>query len=96
MSAPSKYGELADIAMSAGYGVTNAIVASLREFLRQVCAVLGPKCSLYLLLDQFEVFFNTLKKDERAAAAANRSSVTNAAGIDPEAFVASLGYGGAA
>jgi WD40 repeat protein len=41
--------------------------ASLREFLRQVCMVLGPKRSLYLLLDQFEVFFNTLKKDERAA-----------------------------
>ena len=41
--------------------------ASLREFLRQVCTVLGPKCSLYLLLDQFEAFFNTLKKNERAA-----------------------------
>jgi WD40 repeat protein len=38
--------------------------ASLREFLRQVCAVLGPKVSLYLLLDQFEEFFQ-LKRDER-------------------------------
>ncbi|HSL31790.1 MAG TPA: hypothetical protein VK900_21485 [Anaerolineales bacterium] len=40
---------------------------SLREFLRQACAVLGPRRSLYLLLDQFEVFFDTLKKEERAA-----------------------------
>jgi WD40 repeat protein len=39
--------------------------APLREFLRQVCAVLGPKVNLYLLLDQFEEFFNLLKKDER-------------------------------
>jgi WD40 repeat protein len=38
--------------------------APLREFLRQVCAVLGPKIHLYLLLDQFEEFFQ-LKKDER-------------------------------
>jgi WD40 repeat protein len=40
--------------------------ASLREFLRQVCAVLGPKVHLYLLLDQFEEFFHHLKKGERA------------------------------
>ena len=38
--------------------------ASLREFLRQVCSVLGAKSSLYLLLDQFEEFFQ-LKKEER-------------------------------
>ena len=39
--------------------------ASLREFLRQVSAVLGTKVSLYLLLDQFEEFFRFLTKDER-------------------------------
>ena len=38
--------------------------APLREFLRQVCTVLGPKVNLYLLLDQFEEFFQ-LKKEER-------------------------------
>jgi WD40 repeat protein len=39
--------------------------ATLREFLRQVCAVLGPMANLYLLLDQFEEFFNLLTKEER-------------------------------
>jgi len=39
--------------------------ASLREFLRQVCEVLGPNVNLYLLLDQFEEFFNLLTKEER-------------------------------
>jgi hypothetical protein len=38
---------------------------SLREFLRQVCVVLGPKVNLYLFLDQFEEFFQFLKKEER-------------------------------
>jgi WD40 repeat protein len=38
--------------------------ASLRDFLRQVCTVLGSKVNLYLLLDQFEEFFQ-LKKEER-------------------------------
>lgn len=38
---------------------------SLREFLRQVCVVLGPKVNLYLFLDQFEDFFQFLKKEER-------------------------------
>ena len=39
--------------------------ASLREFLRQVCEVLSSKVNLYLLLDQFEEFFDLLKKAER-------------------------------
>jgi WD40 repeat protein len=37
---------------------------SLRDFLRQVCSVLGSTSRLYLLLDQFEEFFQ-LKKNER-------------------------------
>jgi WD40 repeat protein len=45
---------------------TPALVkASLREFLRQVCTILGSKVNLYLLLDQFEEFFNLLTKEER-------------------------------
>jgi WD40 repeat protein len=43
----------------------NLAKASLREFLRQICAILGSKATLYLLLDQFEEFYNLLKKDER-------------------------------
>jgi WD40 repeat protein len=39
--------------------------APLREFLRQVGGVLGSKTTLYLLLDQFEEFFNLLDKNER-------------------------------
>lgn len=39
--------------------------ASLRKFLRDVSAVLGPTVNLYLLIDQFEEFFNLLRKDER-------------------------------
>jgi WD40 repeat protein len=39
--------------------------ATLREFLRQVCGVLGQKVNLFLLLDQYEEFFNLLTKDER-------------------------------
>jgi WD40 repeat protein len=39
--------------------------APLREFLRQVCGILGPEHTLYLLLDQFEEFFNLLDKDDR-------------------------------
>ena len=48
-------------ALSQASGLTEG---SLRDFLRQVCAVLGPKSNLYLLLDQFEEFFQ-LKKEER-------------------------------
>jgi hypothetical protein len=33
--------------------------------LRQVGVVLGSKTTLYLLLDQFEEFFNLLDKNER-------------------------------
>lgn len=39
--------------------------APLREFLRQVSDVLGPKRSLYLLVDQFEEFFTLLSEPER-------------------------------
>ena len=39
--------------------------ASLRDFLRQVCEVLGSQVNLYLLIDQFEEFFHLLKKDQR-------------------------------
>lgn len=39
--------------------------ASLREFLRQVCVILGSKVNLYLLLDQFEEFFHLFTKEER-------------------------------
>ena len=41
------------------------VQAPLREFLRQVCGILGPEHTLYLFLDQFEEFFNLLDKDER-------------------------------
>ncbi len=45
----------------------NLRTASLHEFLRLVCGVLGPKVNIYLLLDQFEEFFDLFKKEERAA-----------------------------
>ncbi len=38
---------------------------SLREFLRTVTAVLGPKTRLYLLFDQFEEFFSLVTNEAR-------------------------------
>jgi len=38
----------------------------LRDFLRQVCDVLGPQTRLYIFLDQFEEFFTQLKPQGRA------------------------------
>ncbi|MBM4424710.1 MAG: hypothetical protein FJ030_15215, partial [Chloroflexi bacterium] len=40
--------------------------APLRDFLRQVCSVLGPHTRLYIFLDQFEEFFTQLDEPERA------------------------------
>ncbi len=39
--------------------------APLREFLRQVCNVLGPQTTLYIFLDQFEEFFTQLNAPAR-------------------------------
>jgi YVTN family beta-propeller protein len=38
----------------------------MRDFLRQVCDVLGPQIRLYIFLDQFEEFFTQLKPQGRA------------------------------
>lgn len=39
--------------------------APLRDFLRRVCAVIGPYTWLYVLLDQFEEFFTQLDESAR-------------------------------
>lgn len=44
---------------------TELTQASLREFLREYCLMLGPKVNLCLLMDQFEEFFDLLTKEER-------------------------------
>jgi len=43
----------------------NLAKASLRHFLQKACAVLGRDTTLYILLDQFEEFFNRLEEGER-------------------------------
>jgi WD40 repeat protein len=39
--------------------------APLRHYLRQVCVVLGPTATLWIILDQFEEFFSLLSQAER-------------------------------
>jgi len=39
--------------------------APLRDFLRQICGVLGPQTTLYLFFDQFEEFFTRLDEPAR-------------------------------
>ena len=40
--------------------------APLRDFLRQVCDILGAQTTLYIFLDQFEEFFTQIGEAERA------------------------------
>jgi hypothetical protein len=47
--------------------VPQLAAAPLREFLLQVCRVVGPRTTLVILLDQFEEFFT--RSDERSRAA---------------------------
>jgi len=51
--------------------------APLREFLRQVSEVLGPKTTLYLILDQAEELFTQLGAEDRAEFVAELAECVN-------------------
>lgn len=56
--------------------------ASLRDFLWQVCNVLGANTTLYILLDQFEEFFLHLDETQRAAFVRELAECLNDAGLN--------------
>jgi hypothetical protein len=51
--------------------------APLREFLRQVCNILGPKTRLYIILDQAEELFTQLEAEGRAEFVAELAECVN-------------------